>query len=390
MKINVSDIGELIALKQEGSYWDFKREWYGNDSKGKMSMLHDIICMANNLSKRDGYIIIGVDESEDFSVVGVRSDENRRNTQNIVDFLRGKKFGGGYRPTITVATLCFGSLEIDVIVVHSDYNTPYYLSEQVYGLCPNNIYTRVQDTNTPANGSADYHHVEALWKKRFGIDLPISERFLVLLDKVDEWSMNLDDLRPSYHKVFPEFTIQIDYDNDREGWEPQSPFYPDPKMYFAPLKLMYHRTIVYETGVISSDGYRLKLPNAQESVLEISLTNNELSGARRYDGDLHYYFYDLAEIPGKLMRLFTGGTLNFHSRGFGPNLYLIFQDNAEHTDFRNFAHAHYPNIDVEALRGRFKYQLAQTYQGEPMEVRVMILVVVSELYDRWKAGISVD
>lgn len=51
-------IFELINLKQEGEYWDFKRQWHEN----KADLLHDIICMANNLSDNDGYIIIGIDE----------------------------------------------------------------------------------------------------------------------------------------------------------------------------------------------------------------------------------------------------------------------------------------------------------------------------------------
>lgn len=51
-------IFELINLKQEGEYWDFKRQWHEN----KTDLLHDIICMANNLSDNDGYIIIGIDE----------------------------------------------------------------------------------------------------------------------------------------------------------------------------------------------------------------------------------------------------------------------------------------------------------------------------------------
>ena len=50
-------IKELISLKQEGEYWDFKREWHKKNS----DLLHDIICFANNLVNRDCFIIIGVD-----------------------------------------------------------------------------------------------------------------------------------------------------------------------------------------------------------------------------------------------------------------------------------------------------------------------------------------
>lgn len=47
----------LISLKQEGEYWDFKKEWYSK----KSDLLHDIMCFANNLVNSDCYIIIGVD-----------------------------------------------------------------------------------------------------------------------------------------------------------------------------------------------------------------------------------------------------------------------------------------------------------------------------------------
>ena len=48
------EIGRLIDLHQEGSYWDLKKEWYGKDKDS--DQLIDIICMANNLANRDAYI----------------------------------------------------------------------------------------------------------------------------------------------------------------------------------------------------------------------------------------------------------------------------------------------------------------------------------------------
>ena len=59
-----TEVRQLIGLQQEGEYWDFKKEWYQN----KADLLHDIICMANNLSNQDGLIIIGVDEENDYSI----------------------------------------------------------------------------------------------------------------------------------------------------------------------------------------------------------------------------------------------------------------------------------------------------------------------------------
>lgn len=57
------EVLRLIAFQQEGEHWDFKKEWH----KNKSDLLHDIICMANNLSNHDGLIIIGVNEETDYA-----------------------------------------------------------------------------------------------------------------------------------------------------------------------------------------------------------------------------------------------------------------------------------------------------------------------------------
>ncbi len=115
--ISIKEITHLVELKQEGEYWDFKKEWY----KNKPDLLHDIICMANNLSNHDGLIVIGIDEETDYSICDVTNDPNRRKTQDIVAFLREKKFVGGIRPTVYVQPLSFRKSEIDVIVINRCY-----------------------------------------------------------------------------------------------------------------------------------------------------------------------------------------------------------------------------------------------------------------------------
>lgn len=70
------EIKKLIGLHQEGSYWDFKKEWYGKDKDS--DLLIDIICMANNLVNRDAYIIVGIDEEHEYTVNDVSNDSSRR------------------------------------------------------------------------------------------------------------------------------------------------------------------------------------------------------------------------------------------------------------------------------------------------------------------------
>ncbi|MCC4038584.1 putative DNA binding domain-containing protein, partial [Staphylococcus pseudintermedius] len=50
---------KLIKEKREGKYWDFKVEYH----KNKAELLHDIICLANNLSNEKAYLILGVAEN---------------------------------------------------------------------------------------------------------------------------------------------------------------------------------------------------------------------------------------------------------------------------------------------------------------------------------------
>ena len=90
----------------------------------------------------------------------------------MVDFLREKHFAGGVRPIVSVESLGFGDIEIDVIVIHNSDSTPFYLTENYQSVMPNNIYTRVMDSNTPKNKSADLSQIEILWKKRFGLLSP--------------------------------------------------------------------------------------------------------------------------------------------------------------------------------------------------------------------------
>ncbi len=162
-----SEIQYLLELKQEGAYWDFKQEWYTPD-KDDTDLLHDIICLANNLENHDAYIIIGI-EDKTFNVLGVASDVNRKNTQMLVDFLKDKKFAGDIRPIVKVQTISINEKEIDIIVIKNTTNTPYYLKEKYKGVFANNIYTRIQDSNIAINRSADIDKIEYLWKKRFDL-----------------------------------------------------------------------------------------------------------------------------------------------------------------------------------------------------------------------------
>lgn len=255
-KEQIDEVKELISFKQEGSYWDFKREWY---SEGKLAdLLHDIICMANNLENRDAYIIIGIDEENDYCVRDVFEKHNRKNTQMLVDFLRDKKFAGGIRPRVVVEPLQLAEGTIDIIVIKNGYYTPYYLEEKYRDVNANNIYVRVFDTNTPKNRSADISHIELLWKKRFHLlSSPLEQVFYYLLKK-DEWSNVPDDssITRQYYKYCPEYIIEHFECDDRNGYEYYLFSQTDCTPHWYSIYVRYYQTTLFSTIGVALDGGR--------------------------------------------------------------------------------------------------------------------------------------
>lgn len=254
------EILRLIALNQEGSYWDFKKVWYSQDKKS--DLLHDIICMSNNLENRDAYIIIGIDEEDDYKSINIKEDANRKNTQMIVDFLKDKRFSGGIRPTVYVKSMILGSNYIDIIVITNSYNTPYYLTERFQSVTENNIYTRIMDTNTPIDKSADIHHVEYLWKKRFRLISTPLERVKYYLERPDEWLGSPTDWETSkkYHKYFPEFTIEYTLEDDGNAYQYYLFNQTDKTPHWREIRIFYHQTLLSSLEGVCLDGGRYLTP----------------------------------------------------------------------------------------------------------------------------------
>ena len=126
----LEEIQRLIALETEGDYWDFKEMWHNN----KASLLHDIICMANNQVGRDAYIIFGVSDSKSQDGVKVKGVQQagRKDQQHLIDFLRDKKFAGGVRPPVYLQTLEILDeagvyKQVDVAIIQNSSKTPFFL-----------------------------------------------------------------------------------------------------------------------------------------------------------------------------------------------------------------------------------------------------------------------
>ena len=330
------DIKKLISLKQEGNYWDFKREWYSRDKKA--DLLHDIICMANNLVNRDAYIIIGVDEENDYSFSSVKSDPNRKNTQKLVDFLREKHFADGVRPIVSVKNISFGENEIDVIVIHNSNTTPFYLTDHYQSVRAYNIYTRVMDSNTPKNKSADLSQIETLWKKRFGLLSPPLERMMLYLKRSDLWDYSPDDCctEKKYYRFSPEFTIENNIDESKSGYQYYLFNQTDIHPRWYDINLYYHQTMLASLEGLSLDGGRYFTPSPRTD--GVSLTQYH-----HWDISFKYFIKDSVEYIVHEFYYHPDGDDETIAHDRFMECILVFDTNAEKEEFKEYLKQNWKN-----------------------------------------------
>ncbi|MEA5002264.1 MAG: ATP-binding protein [Christensenella sp.] len=353
--INIEDVvNKLIASKREDAWWDFKREHHHD----KAELVHDILCMANTRSRRDCYIIFGVDD-DNFSIIGVENDAKRRNQQGITDILRNVNFTGSVRPRIEIQTIYLDNHEVDFLIIKDSLDVPYYLEKEYqdknvknsddkkYGkiVRPYHIYTRVVDNNTPIDKQADINDVEFLWRKRFGIELPIMERLHILLSETDKWIFDWGNKKYCYHIDYPEFQL-IQVEDMKQAWVPAAAFYTHPVMHLARLNITYHNTVIYETELWSFDQFRKFLPKAENS--SVAQQTN-----------FWYTYYMLDSIEGKMLKIFTHGRCDISSREQNYNQLLIFEKEDDKQCFDLYVSNHFNDHTDDDIKKKYQYQIQE-------------------------------
>ena len=350
MKTLTDEIRELIDTGREDDWWDFK-ECHHED---KVTLLHDIICLANNRADRDAYLIFGI-QDKTFNVMGVEDDPNRRNQQNIVDFLRSKSFTGQTRPRVEVRTVLLDAHEIDVFIVKNSTDVPYYLIEdysekitQKSGtgksktVHANYIYTRVMDNNTPINQSADLRDVEYLWKKRFGLTQTALDQAKVLLKSADEWVFGGTEY---YHSIFSQFRIVEEYHHDNNGeflsgvFEYYHGLYKNNAYTHGNVIVSHYSTQIYSCMFEVLGSFVLLAPSP--SVDEMILTVDNVSFLPRYylKTELYYqiFFYFI-----ECFRKDLGDVVDEYAKTF-LDVILVFENRREESEFMEFLKQ---NLDI--------------------------------------------
>lgn len=304
-----SKVQTLRAKRSEGDYWDFKRQWPKNDD-----LLHDIICLANNTAFTDALLIIGVDNN-DYSYHDVSGDPLKKNTQQLVDFLKDKPFAGGYVPEVEVRSLVLtreeGSPTIDVVEIRSTLCVPYFLTKDYRVpkhellFTKGTIYTRVRDTNTPKDSTASLRDAERLWAHRFQIDDTPLARFGRYLASKEGWQVSLEhsEGEKEFYKQFPEFTIEHVSDQRRDGREYYHCLLCDSEPHWYEIFLRYHQTVIEGFLGLALDGGRYFTPAPERSFLRTNTHTSMSLESFSYS----YAYYVKGTLLYKLHRHFISG-----------------------------------------------------------------------------------
>ena len=207
-------IANLISRRSEGTYWDFKLCHH----KNKGDLIHDILCLANAKHRGSRFLIFGVND-EDFSLHSISNDPARRTQADIASLIRANahRFFQSRFPEFYLSEVIVNGTLLDVLVIEDTPHKPYYFVQRYQRIRAHHIYTRVCDTNTPVNDTAQPHEIERMWRERFGLDMPPLERVKLYLNQVDAWvsSNRAGENLYQHHRIFPEFTLKV---SEAEEW----------------------------------------------------------------------------------------------------------------------------------------------------------------------------
>ncbi len=365
-KLLTQTIADLIELKYEGNYWDYKQEHHSKENNHKL--LHDIICLANNLENREAYLIIGVDDNG--NVVGFNDDSFRRNQQQLNNLVRDKRWEGYGAPDIKLRTIHLEGKEVDVIVIPQSRHVPYTLADDIKPngqknifLRKRNIYTRNQDSNTPHNSAATITEVEQLMKIRLGIVPDPIERVRKYIDDIENWKLINSDYDGTswYYLLHPEYTIEVLHEEEDKNNQPPNFCFIQTNGRGSRLKINVkcHSTILYRDSARYVDETRGMVVYPNHSTLNVFKLNSKLSNV------FDYYIKDsikiqLSSFLMKLNGLDSNGLLWEKHISYIP----VFKDENEMTEVKVLIN----NNPEQAMKGVNHYKEEVVIAGYNMKL----------------------
>ncbi|MDF7683340.1 ATP-binding protein [Lactobacillus sp. ESL0679] len=267
----------------EDEYHDFKQEWYIPEKRDEM--IKDIFSFVNTRHHKDCYLIFGVTDKE-HRVIGIENDENRLNTQKLTDKINSLPIATNRIPEVKVETLIFEEHEVDVLIIKNTDMVPVYLEQNKQMkkckkvIHAGQIFTRVNDTNTAINSTAKDYLVSDLWKKRFGLDLKIIDKYKMKLEDINNWEyFEYEENSGFMYDIEPDYCIYIERPENRDSYIKADSFSLDQfrsNLSWVKLIFKYRNVIVTELdgGFLDGSGFLSVIP--ETSILECNYNENLL------------------------------------------------------------------------------------------------------------------
>lgn len=360
-------VREFFYQETEGEYWDFKEKPYfyegqseKDKNKKKGDLLHDVICMANNMSNHDAYIIMGISDHP-VKITGVKQFTKKWTQESYQDFLQKLSWAGDCVPSVELRSINNGNLE--VLVVRKSNKVPFYLTKRYNKVKENQIYVRKGAKNTAIDSQASIDDIEKLFRFRLGIIPFPKERVITYIEDTENWVK----MKSSYESIswyydpFPEFTI--DLIDDPQNDELRTPVYalihPNARSSWQILRLKYHQTILLEFTSHYIDEYRGFSVQPKYNFLKFSNGFEDIELNSTY----YYYLHDSIEI--KLIYLLKelleqdGEACRRHL-----NLIPIFYSNDERKIIEKYIEENRTDILVEIKKESENICLGYNYDGD--------------------------
>ena len=385
-------VREFFYQETEGEYWDFKEKPYFYEgqskeekNKKKNDLLHDIICMANNLSNRDAYIIMGI-QDKPIKITGVKQFPNKWTQENYQDFLQKLTWAGDMIPTVEFRTINDGDL--DVLIIKKSNKIPFYITKKYSKVRENQIYVRKGSKNTAIDSQAEIGDIEKLFEFRFGLTPFPKERVINYITDHNHWTEMKGnyETRSWYYEKFPEYTMELV--DDPQNDELRAPVYalihPNVRTTWEILRIKYHQTILLEFSSHYIDEYRGLSVQPRYNFLKL------FEGVNNINLKTNFYYYLADSVEINLMYLLEelheqdGEALRQHL-----SLIPVFKNDDEREAIEKYVEGNKSDILVEIKKESENICLGYNYDGDEKRSKwdreeIAVTKVVKNILDEYR------
>lgn len=341
--------------------------------------------MANNLSNRDAYIIMGI-QDKPVKIIGVKHFSDKWTQENYQDFLQNLTWAGDMIPTVEFRTINNGDL--DVLIIKKSNRVPYYITKNYGKVRENRIYVRKGSKNTAIDSQAEIGDIEKLFEFRFGLTPFPKERVINYITDHDHWieMKGNYETRSWYYEKFPEYTMELV--DDPQNDELKAPVYalihPNARTTWQILRLKYHQTILLEFSSHYIDEYRgisvqpkynfLKLFDRMDNIKFPSMYYYYLSNS--VEIELMYLLKELMQQDGEAWRRHL-------------SLIPVFYDDVERNVIEEYIEENKSDIIEKIKKESEKICLGYNYDGDEKrsewdKEEIALTKVVKELLNKFR------